>query len=272
MTKIKTDTVDDLRLRFRGKILLPGEHGYEGARQIWNGMFDRKPATIARCVGTSDVIHAVINLDMIAWDGDEDMVVEIHSSFDANSNVLSDYIVVVNDLYDLLLMPTIEIPGTSASDHSRFWNNDYSAVLLIEEFYGGDFNPYYHTEEDRIAILNMPYFHEMTKLSIGSLASLAVPIVTVSVDKYNQSATLQLSNFPNPFSSETNITYTLDNESYLRISIVNSLGKEIRVLENGVKQSGIHQLHLQVDDLPGGMYFLCAQLPNGLVTHKMLIE
>lgn len=38
---------------------MPDDHGYDGARQIWNGMFDRKPAIIARCVGTSDVIHAV---------------------------------------------------------------------------------------------------------------------------------------------------------------------------------------------------------------------
>lgn len=59
MTVIQKNTVDDLRARFRGKILLPEDHGYEGARQIWNGMFDKKPAVIARCVGTSDVIQAV---------------------------------------------------------------------------------------------------------------------------------------------------------------------------------------------------------------------
>lgn len=59
MTSIKTDTIDGLRSRFRGAILLPEDHGYESARQIWNGMFDKKPAIIARCVGTSDVIQAV---------------------------------------------------------------------------------------------------------------------------------------------------------------------------------------------------------------------
>lgn len=59
MTVIQTNTIEDLKGRFRGKILLPDEHGYEGARKIWNGMFDRKPAVIARCIGTSDVIQAV---------------------------------------------------------------------------------------------------------------------------------------------------------------------------------------------------------------------
>ena len=143
---------------------------------------------------------------------------------------------------------------------------------MIEEYYGGDFNPYYHTEEDRIAILNMPYFHEMAKLSIGSLASMAVPVVTVSVDEFAQLEALHISNFPNPFSSETTISYTLDKENYLRLSMVNSLGKEVRVLENGIKQSGVHQLQLSVDNLPGGLYFLFTQTPNGIFTHKMLIN
>jgi FAD binding domain len=43
----------------RGELLQPGDADYDGARQIWNGMFDKKPALIARCRGTADVIDAV---------------------------------------------------------------------------------------------------------------------------------------------------------------------------------------------------------------------
>ena len=43
----------------RGEVLQPGDADYDGARQIWNGMFDKKPALIARCRGTADVIDAV---------------------------------------------------------------------------------------------------------------------------------------------------------------------------------------------------------------------
>jgi len=43
----------------RGPLLLPGMDGYDTARTIWNGMFDRKPALIAQCSGTADVINAV---------------------------------------------------------------------------------------------------------------------------------------------------------------------------------------------------------------------
>jgi FAD/FMN-containing dehydrogenase len=44
---------------FRGQVLTPGDEGYEQARWTWNGMFDKRPALIARCSGVSDVIVGV---------------------------------------------------------------------------------------------------------------------------------------------------------------------------------------------------------------------
>jgi len=51
--------IDDLRASLRGELLLAGEDGYESARRIWNGAFDRKPALIARCAGAADVMQTV---------------------------------------------------------------------------------------------------------------------------------------------------------------------------------------------------------------------
>lgn len=59
MTKLKTTDIQALKSQFRGEIILPGEYSYDKSRQIWNGMFDRKPAVIARCIGNSDVINAI---------------------------------------------------------------------------------------------------------------------------------------------------------------------------------------------------------------------
>jgi FAD/FMN-containing dehydrogenase len=44
---------------FRGPVLGPGDAGYDEARAIWNGAIDRRPALIARCTGTADVVAAV---------------------------------------------------------------------------------------------------------------------------------------------------------------------------------------------------------------------
>ena len=53
------DLKDDLTGGFKGEILLPGDGAYDSARQIWNAMIDKRPAIIARCVTTSDVVRAV---------------------------------------------------------------------------------------------------------------------------------------------------------------------------------------------------------------------
>jgi FAD/FMN-containing dehydrogenase len=44
---------------FSGTALEAGDDGYATARQIWNGDIQRRPAVIARCTGTADVLAAV---------------------------------------------------------------------------------------------------------------------------------------------------------------------------------------------------------------------
>jgi len=51
--------ITELKRVFDGEILLPNESGYDNARAIWNGMFDKRPGIIARCTSTSDVVKAV---------------------------------------------------------------------------------------------------------------------------------------------------------------------------------------------------------------------
>lgn len=51
--------VSEFRVRLRGEVLVPGQPGYEEARQVWNAMIDRRPALIARCGTPEDVVQAV---------------------------------------------------------------------------------------------------------------------------------------------------------------------------------------------------------------------
>jgi FAD/FMN-containing dehydrogenase len=53
------NTVEAFRSRLRGPLLRPGDPGYDDARAIWNGMIDRRPALIVRCLGVADVVAAV---------------------------------------------------------------------------------------------------------------------------------------------------------------------------------------------------------------------
>ncbi len=56
MTTLNTES---LRSNFSGDILQPDSPGYDSARRIWNATVDKRPALIARCTGTADVIAAI---------------------------------------------------------------------------------------------------------------------------------------------------------------------------------------------------------------------
>jgi FAD/FMN-containing dehydrogenase len=59
MTNMKNEVVDAFKATLRGPVLQPGDPGYDDARTIWNAMIDRRPALIARCSGTADVVSSV---------------------------------------------------------------------------------------------------------------------------------------------------------------------------------------------------------------------
>ena len=40
-----------------GRVLVPGDPGYDEARRIHNGLIDKRPAVIARCLHTADVVR-----------------------------------------------------------------------------------------------------------------------------------------------------------------------------------------------------------------------
>jgi hypothetical protein len=52
-------SIEALAASLRGDVLLANNEAYDRTRRVWNAMFDKRPALIARCTGASDVQHAV---------------------------------------------------------------------------------------------------------------------------------------------------------------------------------------------------------------------
>jgi FAD/FMN-containing dehydrogenase len=52
-------SVSDLAARFSGHILQSTDAGYDDARRVHNGLIDKRPALIARCRNTADIVDAV---------------------------------------------------------------------------------------------------------------------------------------------------------------------------------------------------------------------
>jgi len=57
--RLDEKVVQSLRARARGELIQPGDPQYESARRVYNGMIDKHPGLIARCVDVADVMAAV---------------------------------------------------------------------------------------------------------------------------------------------------------------------------------------------------------------------
>ena len=113
------------------------------------------------------VIKGVLNLDMIGWDGNNDYEFSVSSDI-TSMPLLADFFDILRIFQPVLSPHLITAPN---SDHSRFWNKGYPALLAIEE-YPGDFLPYYHTANDLFQHINRPFFLAMTRGAIAALATL----------------------------------------------------------------------------------------------------
>ncbi|HVF79885.1 MAG TPA: FAD-binding oxidoreductase [Solirubrobacteraceae bacterium] len=51
--------IDELRVALRGEVIDRAHPAYDYTRMVWNGLIDRRPAVIARCADTNDVVAAV---------------------------------------------------------------------------------------------------------------------------------------------------------------------------------------------------------------------
>jgi FAD/FMN-containing dehydrogenase len=52
-------TIEALRERVRGEVITADDADYQDARKVYNGMIDRHPLVVVRCVDAGDVMATV---------------------------------------------------------------------------------------------------------------------------------------------------------------------------------------------------------------------
>jgi FAD/FMN-containing dehydrogenase len=57
--ELEKAAVKELGKSMTGPVLLSGHEEYDGVRMVWNGMHDKRPALIARCMNSDDVSNAI---------------------------------------------------------------------------------------------------------------------------------------------------------------------------------------------------------------------
>jgi hypothetical protein len=83
-------------------------------------------------------------------------------------------------------------------------------------------------------------------------------------------------NVPNPFSSDTEIAYTLPQAARHRLAVYDVLGRQVTLLAEGIQPAGRHMLRwdgsdLQGHRLPAGIYFLRLDLAGRVESRKVVL-
>jgi hypothetical protein len=78
-------------------------------------------------------------------------------------------------------------------------------------------------------------------------------------------------NVPNPFQTETAISYSLLKPGTVRISVIDLYGREVNVLENSYKKNGNHTVNFNAAGLNPGIYFCKLACDGFSSVRKMLL-
>jgi len=78
-------------------------------------------------------------------------------------------------------------------------------------------------------------------------------------------------NFPNPFNPSTTITYVIPKTSFVRISVYDILGKELKVVVNAEKNPGHYAIIFNAKELAGGIYYYSIKAGEFSQSKKMIL-
>jgi subtilisin-like proprotein convertase family protein len=195
-----------------------------------NGQFGSK-GFVDSCYNRKDTLVGALVLDNIAYDSDNDMMIDILPSSLSN-NLYYDFYN-CNQLYqtglNVILSNYTQMPG----DHKSFWNKNYKAILQFEHL--SDFNPYNHKIGDTFDKLNLPFFHKNVKAAVALILSWALDKcvnvfhtpISSSSDTSARLASFEVY-YPIPIGTGSNaprLYYKVGNSPYTSVNAVSHIGR-----------------------------------------------
>ena len=76
-------------------------------------------------------------------------------------------------------------------------------------------------------------------------------------------------NYPNPFNPFTQVEYTIPKKMYISLTLYNTLGVEVKKIDQGYRSAGTHMVSIDASDLATGIYFYQLRAGNFVKTQKM---
>ena len=232
---------------------------------------------------SGETVLSMINLDMIAYDGNDDGSMEIHAGYLVSSLELAQTLSGNIASWDLDLYPELKTEGNAsrASDHRYFWSAGIPAVMVIEDF--SDFTPHYHSTKDSASSFNTDFYLEMARLAICTLADLS-GLVTYVADADTADGAAAVAGrperftlcdpYPNPFNGAVTLEFELGVSTPVTLEVVDGNGRRVRNLVSEHLSPGHHQVEWDGLDRSGhqaasGLYIV-RLIAGGLLETKKI--
>ena len=78
-------------------------------------------------------------------------------------------------------------------------------------------------------------------------------------------------NYPNPFNPDTRIRFAMPETAQVRLVVYDMLGRRVRVLVDGVREAGRHEVAFNAGELASGTYLYRLETPQGSFVKTMLL-
>lgn len=162
-------------------------------------------------------------------------------------------------------------PDLRRSDHSRFWDDDYQALMLTDGSEFRNFN--YHTPDDVIETLDFTFMSNVVKATLATAAELAIPISAgsaeielspyVKVQEHSHGLPGEVRIYPNPSDGILSVLVTETPHAFRSRMEVYTLGGQLVHSEIRLFTAGTSGTKLDLQHLADGSYILVMSSAEG---------
>lgn len=138
----------------------------------------------------------------------------------------------------------------------------------------GNFNLVFKNALPKLGVLFFDADGNIVYQGEANLTGTGVSTSVVQINKGEQSFELfeLLELYPNPNEGNFQLSYALGNPREVQVSLMNNLGQEVQVLQDGKQPAGVHRIQVEGQSLPAGTYHLVIRSEGKTIRRQVVVQ
>ncbi|MBK7105505.1 MAG: T9SS type A sorting domain-containing protein [Ignavibacteriae bacterium] len=146
-------------------------------------------------------------------------------------------------------------------------NSEWEKIGFVEG-HGNSNSPKYYSFKDNLLETSGKYSYRLKQIDIDGTFEYS-DVVETNIGAPQNFELRQ--NYPNPFNPVTSITYSIPTDGHVELGIYDILGRDVAIIENGIKPAGVYTFSFDASNLTSGIYFYKIKTNNYISIKKMLL-